>query len=565
MIRSRELSATELLEATLARIDAVNPPVNAIVTLAAEQARATAADLDARAAHGEFAGPLHGLPIAIKDLAETAGIRTTFGSPVYASYVPDFDAPHVALLKQAGAVVMGKTNTPEFGAGAQTFNPVFGLTRNPYDTRLTPGGSSGGAAAAVATGMLPFADGSDVASSVRNPAAFCGLVGLRTTPGLVPAAAFDPIEVIGPIARTAEDAALLLAGMCGRDPGRPLARPDRPGDFLGLRPASLAGLRMAWTPDLGDLPVQPAVAEVLAAARARLEAAGCEVHDAAPGLSDADEVFDVLRAARMAGMAPLLRAHRDQIKSTVAGNIDRGVALTGDQIAAARLAQAAIFARFSAFLRDGRYEVLALPTVQVLPFDAATEWVREINGQPMAAYTDWLRSCSRITVTAHPAVSVPAGLAATGRPDPGPAVRLPDPGLPSAGLPVGLQLVGRYGGDRRLLEIAAAVMSWALGSRQAGERHGAAAPEGGAPRGALHGQRAERAQTRFADRHEAQIRLGHPVFQIGREHRGGGRAVHRERQLVEDLRGRWHRAECGDHRGQGVAGLGVPGPVLLGG
>ena len=474
MIRSRELSAAELLEATLARIEAVNPAVNAIVTLAAEQARATAADLDARAARGEFAGPLHGLPIAIKDLAETAGIRTTFGSPVYSSHVPAFDAPHVALLKRAGAVVIGKTNTPEFGAGSQTFNPVFGVTRNPYDTRLTPGGSSGGAAAAVATGMIPFADGSDVAASVRNPAAFCGLVGLRTTPGLVPggplhpglpSALFDPLEVVGPIARTAEDAALLLAGMCGRDPGRPLARPDQPGDFLGLRPASLPGLRIAWTSDLGDLPVQPEVRAVLSAARARLEAAGCLVHDAAPDLSGADEVFGVLRAARMAGMAPLLRDHRDQIKPTVAWNIAKGIALSGEQIAAARLGQAAIFQRFSSFRREGRYEVLALPTVQVLPFDAATEWVREINGEPMATYIDWLRSCSRITVTAHPAISLPAGLAPSGLPAPGrPAPGLPASGLapssPAApGLPVGLQLVGRYGGDRRLLEIAAAIMS----------------------------------------------------------------------------------------------------------
>jgi amidase len=445
MIRSRELSAAELLEAVLARVDAVNPAVNAIITLAAERARAVAVDLDARAARGEFAGPLHGLPIAIKDLAETAGIRTTFGSPVHASYVPDFDAPHVALLKRAGAVVIGKTNTPEFGAGSQTFNPVFGPTRNPFDTRLTPGGSSGGAAAAVATGMIPFADGSDLAASVRNPAAFCGLVGLRTTPGLVPASAFDPLNVIGPIARTAADAALLLAGMCGRDPGLPLARADRPGDFLDLRPARLRGLRIAWTPDLGDLPVQPQVRAVLDAARARLEQAGCSVHDAAPVLSDADEVFGVLRAARMAGMAPLLRAHRDQIKPTLAWNIEKGIALAGEQIAAARLAQAAIFERLRSFLRDGRYEVLALPTAQVVPFGVETEWVREINGEPMATYIDWLRCCSRITVTAHPAVTVPAGLTA------------PAPDAP--GLPVGLQLVGRYGGDRRLLEIAVAVMS----------------------------------------------------------------------------------------------------------
>jgi len=439
MIRSRELSAAELLEAVLARIEAVNPSVNAIVTLAPEQARAAAIGLDARAARGSFVGPLHGLPIAIKDLAETAGIRTTFGSPIFASYVPDFDAPHVALLKAAGAVVIGKTNTPEFGAGSQTFNPVFGPTRNPFDTRLTPGGSSGGAAAAVATGMVPFADGSDLAASVRNPAAFCGLVGLRTTPGLVPADPFDPLPVVGPIARTAPDAALLLAGMCGPDPGLPLARPDRVGSFLDLRSASLPGLRMAWTFDLGDLPVQPEVRSVLGAARGRLEQAGCEVTEEAPDLCEADEVFQTLRAARMAGMAPLLRAHRDQIKATLAWNIEKGVALTGEQIAAARTGQAAIFGRVRSFLRDGRYEVLALPTVQVVPFDVHTEWVREINGEPMATYIDWMRSCSRITVSAHPAVSVPAGL------------------TPS-GLPVGLQLVGPYGADHRLLEIAAAVM-----------------------------------------------------------------------------------------------------------
>src|SRR5580692_2406130 len=296
LIRSRELSAAELLAAVLARIEAVNPSLIAIVTLAAEQAQARAAELDAQAARGSFAGPLHGLPIAVKDLAETAGIRTTFGSPLFASFVPDFDAPHVARLKQAGAVVIGKTNTPEFGAGSQTFNRVFGPTRNPYDTRLTPGGSSGGAAAAVAASLIPFADGSDLAASVRNPASFCGLVGLRTTPGLVPADPFDVLGVVGPIARSAADAALLLAGMCGPDSGRPLARPDRAGDFLKLRPASLRGLRVAWTFDLGDLPVQPEVRAVLGAARDRLELAGCEIADHAPGLSDADEVFQVLRA-----------------------------------------------------------------------------------------------------------------------------------------------------------------------------------------------------------------------------------------------------------------------------
>ena len=457
LIRSRELSATELLTAVLARINEVNPEINAIVTLAAEQAFAVAAALDTQAARGSFAGPLHGLPIAVKDLAETAGIRTTFGSPIFASFVPSSDAPHVALLKQAGAVVIGKTNTPEFGAGSQTFNPVFGPTRNPYDTRLTPGGSSGGAAAAVAAGMIPFADGSDLAASVRNPAAFCGLVGLRTTPGLVPADVLDPLAVVGPIARTAPDAALLLAGMCGSDPGLPLARPDRAGDFLGLRPASLRGLRVAWTFDLGDLPVQPEVRGVLAVLRGSLEGAGCSVTDAAPALSDADEVFGVLRAALMAGLAPLLRAHREQIKATLAWNISKGIALTGEQIAAARAGHAEIFGRMRSFLADGPYDVLALPTVQVVPFDLEQEWVTEINGEPMATYIDWMRSCSRITVTAHPAVSVPAGLTDSGPTGSGPT----GSGPTGSGLPVGVQLVGRYGADRRLLEIAAAIMALA--------------------------------------------------------------------------------------------------------
>src|ERR1700683_1477725 len=355
LIRSRELSATELLTAVLARIDEVNPALNAIVTLAAGQAAERAAELDAQAARGSFAGPLHGLPIAIKDLAQPAGIRTTFGSPIFASHVPRADAPHVALLKQAGAVVIGKTNVSEFGAGSQTFNPVFGITRNPYDTSLTAGGSSGGAAAAVAARMIPFADGSDLAASVRNPAAFCGLVGLRTTPGLVPAGLLDPLAVVGPIARSAPDAALLLAGMCGTDPGLPLARPDRAVRFLDLQPAPLRGLRVAWTYDLGDLPVQPRVRTVLGSLRESLVGAGGLVTDDAPGLSDADEVFQVLRAARMAGMAPVLREHRDRLKDTLIWNIEKGIALTAEQIAAARTARAEIFCRVKSFLADGGY------------------------------------------------------------------------------------------------------------------------------------------------------------------------------------------------------------------
>ena len=212
LLRSRELSARELLAAFLNRIHRINPRLNAIVTLAEERAVAQAAAADEAAARGDLLGVLHGLPIAVKDLADTAGIRTTYGSPLFADHVPDADAPYVALLKAAGAVIIGKTNTPEFGAGSQTFNAVFGATRNPWDTRMTPGGSSGGAAAAVAAGLLPFADGSDLAASVRNPAAMCSLVGLRTTPGTIPPGGdfFNPLPVVGPIARSAADAALLL-------------------------------------------------------------------------------------------------------------------------------------------------------------------------------------------------------------------------------------------------------------------------------------------------------------------------------------------------------------------
>jgi amidase len=444
-MRARELSARELLDAYLDRIDRVNPALNAIVTLAEEQAARQAAEADNIAVRGAALGPLHGLPIAVKDLADTAGIRTTYGSPLFADHVPDADAPHVAALRSAGAVIIGKTNTPEFGAGSQTFNPVFGVTRNPWNPLLTPGGSSGGAAAAVAAGLLPFADGSDLAASVRNPAAMCSVFGLRTTPGLLRSEdperddVFDPLGVVGPIARTAADAALLLSALRGRDPWLPLARPGAAAadPERGQPLDSVAGLRIAWSESLGGLPVEPEVTRVLGQARAALAGAGAIITDAEPRLADADEVFQVLRGVRMAGsFGALLRSHRDQLKDTLIWNIEYGLALTGAQIAAAQRRRSAIFGRVKAFLRD--YDVLAAPTVQVLPFGTEREWVTEINGVPQETYIDWMRSCSRITVTAHPAVSVPAGLSADG-------------------LPVGLQLVGRYGTDERLLSIAGAV------------------------------------------------------------------------------------------------------------
>ncbi|HEY1620511.1 MAG TPA: amidase family protein [Streptosporangiaceae bacterium] len=451
LLRSRGLSARELLDAFLNRIHRINPRLNAIVTLAEERAIAEAAAADEAVARGGGLGALHGLPVAVKDLADTAGIRTTYGSPLFADHVPDADAPHVALLKAAGAVIIGKTNTPEFGAGSQTFNEVFGATRNPWDTRMTPGGSSGGAAAAVAAGLVPFADGSDLAASIRNPAAMCALVGLRTTPGTIPSGGdfFNPLPVLGPIARSAADAALLLAGLRGHDPALPLARPGAhaaaPGAGEQRAADGVAGLRVAWSADLGGLPVDPEVAQVLARARGALAAAGAVIVDAEPDLADADETFLVLRAVMMAGrFGSLLETARDQLKDTLIWNIEQGLALTGPQVATAQRQQSEIFGRTKAFLRD--YDVLAAPTAQVAAFPVEQQWVTAINGIPQDTYIDWLRSCSRITVTGHPAVSVPAGFTADG-------------------LPVGLQLVGRYGTDDRLLSIAGAVARELPGTR----------------------------------------------------------------------------------------------------
>jgi amidase len=391
-------------------------------------------------ASGATGGLLHGLPIAVKDLEDTAGMRTTYGSPIYRDHVPDADTLMVSRLRRAGAIVIGKTNTPEFGAGSQTFNAVFGATRNPYDLSRTAGGSSGGAAAAVASGMLPFADGSDLGASVRNPASFCNVVGLRPAPGRIPdvpsSNAWSPLGVLGPLARTVADAALLLRALCGPDPRDPLSLQDPPETFaIDLR-SDPAGLRIAWSRNLGDLPVAPEVTAVLEESRAALTAMGCLVEDVEPDLTDADEAFEVLRALGFAqSFADLLEAHGDQVKQTLAQNTRVGLSLGGDRVARALTLQTEIFHRMRSLLE--RYDALALPVAQVPPFDVEQEWVHEIAGVQMGSYIEWMRSCSRITVTAHPAISIPAGFT-------------PD------GLPIGLQLVGRHRDEAALLRVAAA-------------------------------------------------------------------------------------------------------------
>jgi amidase len=440
-IRRREVSCVEVMEAHLARIAAVNPLINAIVSLDAELGLREAAAADAALARDEAPGALHGLPMAIKDLEDTAGMRTTYGSPIYREHVPTADTLIVARLRRAGAIVIGKTNTPEFGAGSQTFNPVFGATRNPYDPARTPGGSSGGAAAAVASGMLPLADGSDLGASIRNPASFCNLVGLRTAPGRVPAVpssnVWNPMGVLGPLARSVEDAVLLLRSMAGPDPRAPLSLDDPPETFALGAGVDPRGVRIAWSRNLGDLPVEPAVTAVLEGHRAALEAMGCVVEDVKPDLTAADDAFEVLRAVAYAqAFGPMLKTEGDQLKDTIRWNTRVGLALTGADVARAVGLQTEMYERMRALLE--RYDALALPVSQVAPFPVGQEWVTEIAGTAMGSYLEWMRSCSRITVTAHPALALPAGFTADG-------------------LPVGVQLVGRHRGELALLRLAAAI------------------------------------------------------------------------------------------------------------
>jgi amidase len=443
MLRRREVSAREVVSAHIARIEAFDPVINAIVTRTFETALSRAAAADDAMARGETVGLLHGLPVAHKDLADTAGVRTTYGSPLFATNVPQRDALVVRRMAQAGAISLGKTNVPEFGAGSHTVNAVFGATRNPYHGDRSPGGSSGGAAAALAARLIALADGTDVGGSLRNPASFCNVVGLRPSPGRVPNWPYtdvaDTLSVVGPMGRTVADAALLLAVLAGPDPRVPLALDQppptvsEPTQMGALLDRDLAGIKVAWSPDLG-LPVEPDVLAALAPAREVLTRLGCAVSDAAPDLSGADEVFRTFRAFGYATFrADLLTQHPDLVGRNVTWNIQQGLELSTADLSRATMLRAELAGRVSAFFAD--VDVLACPVSQVAPFDVTLDWVHEINGRPLRTYLDWMASCYLISATGLPAISVPAGFTATG-------------------LPVGLQLVGRRRGDWDLLAIA---------------------------------------------------------------------------------------------------------------
>jgi amidase len=437
-IRQREVSCEDLMRAHLEQIARVNPKVNAIVTLIPEeQALAAARAADAQLARGESVGPLHGLPIAHKDLLPTKGMSTTFGSPIYRDFVPDTDAVLAERFRVSGAILIGKTNTPEFGAGSQTFNPVFGPTRNPWDPTKTCGGSSGGAAAALACGMLPIADGSDLGGSLRNPASFCNIAGFRPSGGRVPSwpafNAFFTMSVLGPMARTVEDLALILSATAGPDARAPMAI-NEPGSLFA-RPLArdFKGVRIAWSRNLGGLPFDRRVLDALRPGRAVLESLGAEVEDVEPDLRDADEVFRTLRAwSFQLSFGELLRTKRDQLKDTVIWNIEEGERLTGPQVGRAEVKRTELYHRLRGFMEQ--YAFIAAPVVQVPPFDVNQPWVTQIDGQPMQTYLDWMKSCYLISATGLPALSVPCGFT-------------------REGLPVGLQLIGRHQDDFGVLQL----------------------------------------------------------------------------------------------------------------
>ncbi|HEX4982129.1 MAG TPA: amidase [Ilumatobacteraceae bacterium] len=437
LVRAGDVSARELLAAHLDRIERINPALNAIVTLVPEMAADWASAADDRFAAGEEMGPLHGLPVAHKDLELTAGIRTTMGSPLFADHVPTEDSLIVERLRAAGAITIGKTNTPEFGAGSQTFNRVFGATRNPYDPSKTCGGSSGGAAVALATCMMPIADGSDTGGSLRNPASFCNVVGMRPSPGRVPSwPSVTPWAVLssaGPMGRTVSDVALVMQALAGPDPRSPMSLSEPGSVFDTDLRTDVVGWRVAWSHDLG-LPVDPAVRAALAPIPGVLDSLGCEVEAAAPDLTDVREIFQVLRAWGMEiRLGELYDRHGSELKDTVRWNIEEARRRSLPDHARASVAHAKLVERVRVFFE--RYDVLALPTTQVPPFDIDCEWVTEVDGVVMETYIDWMRSCSDITVMGCPALSVPAGFT-------------------PEGLPVGVQFVGRPRGDVDLLRFA---------------------------------------------------------------------------------------------------------------
>ena len=450
LYRAREASPRDVIDAVLARINTLNPGLNAYVTLAPEAAIQDADRAAMTIATGDPLPPLHGIPVSIKDLTPTRAIRTTYGSKIYENHVPDEDALVVERLKAAGAIVVGKTNTPEFGAGGNTFNEVFGATRNPWNPALTCGGSSGGAAVAVATGMGPVAQGTDLGGSLRTPAAFCGVVGFRTTPGLVPVyptdLAWDSLSVAGPIGRSVADVALMLAAIAGPDDRAPLSYEVDTSRFLAaVQQPFVRGWRIAWSPDLnGLIPVDSEVARVAEAASVAFTSLGAEVEAASPDFHEVNQIVLGTRGVAMvAHHADRLPQWRKVMQKGLVWNVEQGLSLTPREIAEAEKARTVLWQRVRQFMEG--YELLVTPTVAVQPFPVEQPYPTEINGKPLDNYTQWFFLTYAISVVGLPAITVPCGFTASG-------------------LPVGLQIVGRRRQETAVLRAAAAFEETALGA-----------------------------------------------------------------------------------------------------
>ncbi len=441
MLDRKEISATELLDAHLTQIQQVNPGVNAIVTLAEDRARRLAKMVDSQILRGEPVGVLAGLPVAHKDLVNTRGIRTTFGSRIFEHHVPDENALIVQRIVDAGGVTLGKTNVPEWGAGSQTFNDVFGTTVNPWDTTRTCGGSSGGAAVALATGMIPMADGSDMGGSLRNPASFCNVVGFRTSPGRVPIhpaeLGWQTLSVLGPMARTVEDCALLLAAIAGPDPRVPISINEPGSIFAESLKHDFKGCRIAISPDFdGQLPVAREVRSIVRDSATHFESVGCVIESTCPDFSGANEVFQTLRAWSFAAAHKERLAARPELyKDSIIWNVEKGLSLSGEDISRAERQRTTLYQRVAGFLEE--YDFLVLPVSQVAPFDASTEYPTEIEGVRMETYIDWMKSCYYISCLGFPAISVPCGFT-------------------PEGLPVGIQIIGAHQQDLAVLRLARA-------------------------------------------------------------------------------------------------------------
>ena len=438
LLTSGKVSPHEMIDAAFARIAAVDEKVNALPTLCHDRAHDHARRIMESGPPDGRLPWLGGLPIAVKDMVNVAGVRSTKGSPIYADYVPERSDVLVETLEARGAIVIAKSNTPEFGAGANTFNEVFGKTRNPWDLTKSPGGSSGGSAVALATGQVWLATGSDFGGSLRNPAGFCSVVGFRASPGRVARGPrthpFGAFSIEGPMARNVADLAMMFDAQVGHHPVDPLSIPAPAEPFSASLDAPVAPKRVAFSRDLGVVPVASEVGDICASAARRFEDLGAEVVEACPDLHDAVDIFRVLRAAQfVSNFTPLLEKRRDKLKPEMVWNIEEGLKLTSEEISRAERDRAVLYGRVAAFFED--YDLLLCPTTIVPPFDVDSRYVTEVEGHEFETYVDWMAICFAITLTACPAISVPCGFTGDG-------------------LPVGLQIVGRPRGESALLAAA---------------------------------------------------------------------------------------------------------------